>query len=99
MNTIGLRPSGKMRPSHQTTGGDRPAAVDGVEPYPTDGLMSGGLIRPSELGMPDPGPLPCGRRFVATPSPTGNVPLGVASDRGPRFDREIPGSGYSWWYR
>ncbi|EPY01080.1 hydroxyneurosporene synthase [Magnetospirillum fulvum MGU-K5] len=99
MNTIGLRPSGKMRPSHQTTGGDRPAAADGVDPYPTDGLIGGGLIRPSELGSPDPGPLPCGRRFVqAGPAQTATGPLGLGGDRGPRFDRTIPGSGYSWWY-
>ncbi|WP_235720801.1 carotenoid 1,2-hydratase [Magnetospirillum molischianum] len=56
------------------------------------------MIRPSELGSSDPGPLPCGRSFVQGSGQTGNVPLGVAGDRGPRFDRQIPRSGYSWWY-
>ncbi|MFD2233912.1 carotenoid 1,2-hydratase [Phaeospirillum tilakii] len=88
MRLNGLRPSLRIRPALRGGSGD-PAAIDTGRA--ADGLIEG-LIRPSETDLPDPGPLPCGRRF-ASPRPD------AFNDRGgPRFDLPVPASGYAWWY-
>jgi carotenoid 1,2-hydratase len=60
-----------------------------------------GLIRPSELGEIDPGPLPCGRRVAPQPRSSlaaASAAAGLLPDGGPRFDLMLPPSGYAWWY-
>jgi len=85
-----------MRPSHRAA---RPG--DGREALrPADGWLEG-LVRPSELDAPDPGPLPCGRRVAPRPQAGEGVwPAagGLLADGGPRFDLAVPPSGYAWWY-
>ncbi|MEO0034874.1 MAG: hydroxyneurosporene dehydrogenase CrtC, partial [Pseudomonadota bacterium] len=88
MRLNGFRPSLRIRPALRGASGD-PAVIDTGRA--ADGLIEG-LIRPSETDLPDPGPLPCGRRF-AQPRPD------AFNDRGgPRFDLPVPASGYAWWY-
>jgi len=91
MRLNGLRTS--LRGRSAAHGGDDLAVIETGRPV--DGLLEG-MIRPSETGQPDPGPLPCGRRF-GSPDPA-NLSASLIGDRGPRFDLPIAASGYSWWY-